>query len=125
VNAAVVCVQVTASQLSLLEATMAKMERVAVWSLMSGGGSGRDVFTVSDSASSPDVVWSAPLTVWWTSWHFWSSAITQSPNATGPGKADNFVAPPAQSHHGLPGSADSHRVYQWMVSKIQQQGFAT
>jgi hypothetical protein len=37
---------VTASQLSLLEATMAKMERVAVWSLMSGGGSGRDVFTV-------------------------------------------------------------------------------
>lgn len=39
--------QVTASQLSLLEATMAKMERVAVWSLMSGGGSGRDVFTVS------------------------------------------------------------------------------
>lgn len=26
---------------------MAKMERVAVWSLMSGGGSGRDVFTVS------------------------------------------------------------------------------
>lgn len=36
---------VTASQLSLLEATMAKMERVAVWSLMSGGGSGRDVFT--------------------------------------------------------------------------------
>jgi hypothetical protein len=40
-------VQVTASQLSLLEATMAKMERVAVWSLMSGGGSGQDVFTVS------------------------------------------------------------------------------
>lgn len=42
-----VVVQVTASQLSLLEATMAKMERVAVWSLMSGGGSGQDVFTVS------------------------------------------------------------------------------
>jgi hypothetical protein len=42
--------QVTASQLSLLEATMAKMERVAVWSLMSGGGSGRDVFTVSFTA---------------------------------------------------------------------------
>lgn len=38
---------VTASQLSLLEATMSKMERVAVWSLMSGGGGGRDVFTVS------------------------------------------------------------------------------
>lgn len=42
--------QVTASQLSLLEATMAKMERVAVWSLMSGGGSGRDVFTVRTRA---------------------------------------------------------------------------
>jgi hypothetical protein len=39
--------QVTASQLSLLEATMARMERVAVWSLMSGGGGGRDVFNVS------------------------------------------------------------------------------
>lgn len=38
---------VTASQLSLLEAAMSKMERVAVWSLMSGGGGGRDVFTVS------------------------------------------------------------------------------
>lgn len=25
---------------------MARMERVAVWSLMSGGGGGRDVFTV-------------------------------------------------------------------------------
>ena len=44
-------VQVTASQLSLLEATMARMERVAVWSLMSGGGSGRDVFTVSAAAA--------------------------------------------------------------------------
>lgn len=43
---ALLSLQVTASQLSLLEATMAKMERVAVWSLMSGGGSGRDVFTV-------------------------------------------------------------------------------
>lgn len=32
---------------------MAKMERVAVWSLMSGGGSGRDVFTVSDRGPSP------------------------------------------------------------------------
>jgi hypothetical protein len=41
--------QVTASQLSLLEATMARMERVAVWSLMSGGGGGRDVFNVSCS----------------------------------------------------------------------------
>lgn len=29
---------------------MAKMERVAVWSLMSGGGSGRDVFTVRFTA---------------------------------------------------------------------------
>jgi hypothetical protein len=26
---------------------MARMERVAVWSLMSGGGGGRDVFNVS------------------------------------------------------------------------------
>jgi hypothetical protein len=42
--------RVTAPQLSMLEATMAKMERVAVWSLMSGGGSGRDVFTVSVSS---------------------------------------------------------------------------
>lgn len=37
---------VTAPQLSLLEAAMAKMERVAVWALMSGGGGGKDVFTV-------------------------------------------------------------------------------
>jgi len=36
---------VTSPQLSLLEASMARMERVAVWSLMSGGGGGRDVFT--------------------------------------------------------------------------------
>eukprot|EP00878_Enallax_costatus_P007198 GHUV01007542.1.p1 GENE.GHUV01007542.1~~GHUV01007542.1.p1 ORF type:complete len:273 (+),score=70.63 GHUV01007542.1:976-1794(+) len=41
---------VTASQLSLLEATMSKMERVAVWSLMSGGGGGRDVFTEASMA---------------------------------------------------------------------------
>ncbi|KAF6266417.1 hypothetical protein COO60DRAFT_1474816 [Scenedesmus sp. NREL 46B-D3] len=41
---------VTASQLSLLEATMARMERVAVWSLMSGGGSGRDVFNEASLA---------------------------------------------------------------------------
>lgn len=39
--------QVSAPQLSLLEVTMAKMERVAVWSLMSGGGANQDVFKVS------------------------------------------------------------------------------
>ena len=43
--------QVTAPQLSLLEAAMARMERVAVWSLMSGGGGGRDVFTVRQEHS--------------------------------------------------------------------------
>jgi hypothetical protein len=37
---------VTAPQLSLLEAAMARMERVAAWQLMSGGGAGQDVFTV-------------------------------------------------------------------------------
>lgn len=36
---------VTAPQLSLLEAAMAKMERVAVWALMSNNGGGKDVFT--------------------------------------------------------------------------------
>uniref|UniRef100_A0A383VAV8 J domain-containing protein n=1 Tax=Tetradesmus obliquus TaxID=3088 RepID=A0A383VAV8_TETOB len=41
---------VTASQLSLLEASMARMERVAVWSLMSGGGGGRDVFNEASIA---------------------------------------------------------------------------
>jgi hypothetical protein len=38
---------VTSPQLSLLEAAMEKMERVAVWALMSNGGGGaKDVFTV-------------------------------------------------------------------------------
>eukprot|EP00877_Chromochloris_zofingiensis_P006742 jgi/Chrzof1/2320/Cz11g10260.t1 len=41
---------VTAPQLSLLEAAMAKMERVAVWALMSGGGGGKDVFTEASLA---------------------------------------------------------------------------
>jgi len=44
--------QVTAPQLSLLEAAMARMERVAVWSLMSGGRGGKDVFTVSAGGAS-------------------------------------------------------------------------
>ena len=39
--------RVSAPQLSLLEASMARMERVAVWSLMSGGGANIDVFTAS------------------------------------------------------------------------------
>ena len=41
------CHRVSAPQLSLLEASMARMERVAVWSLMSGGGANIDVFTAS------------------------------------------------------------------------------
>jgi hypothetical protein len=32
---------------------MARMERVAVWSLMSGGGGGRDVFNVSSRDCGP------------------------------------------------------------------------
>ncbi|GAX75131.1 hypothetical protein CEUSTIGMA_g2575.t1 [Chlamydomonas eustigma] len=41
---------VSAPQLSLLEASMARMERVAVWSLMSGGGANVDVFNEASIA---------------------------------------------------------------------------
>ena len=40
---------VSAPQLSLLEAAMARMERVAVWCMMGSGiGANKDVFNVSD-----------------------------------------------------------------------------
>ncbi|KIY92649.1 hypothetical protein MNEG_15314 [Monoraphidium neglectum] len=41
---------VTAPQLSLLEAAMEKMERIAVWALMAGNGSGKDVFNEASIA---------------------------------------------------------------------------
>lgn len=41
---------VTAPQQALLEKTLQQMRRVAVWSLMSGGGGGQDVFTEASMA---------------------------------------------------------------------------
>lgn len=41
---------VSSPQLALLEEAMVKMDRVAVWSLMSGGGANKDVFTEASLA---------------------------------------------------------------------------
>ena len=55
--------QVTAPQLNLLEGAMARMERIAVWSMMGGSGMGanKDVFVVRMCARRCGVRWDGVL----------------------------------------------------------------
>ncbi|KXZ46387.1 hypothetical protein GPECTOR_44g62 [Gonium pectorale] len=76
---------VTAPQLSLLETAMARMERVAVWSLMGGAGANKDVFTEASLAwtrrqsdirqrvaeAAPQQPQAAP-----TGWSFWNNTVS-------------------------------------------------
>ncbi|GIL55919.1 hypothetical protein Vafri_11382 [Volvox africanus] len=77
---------VSGPQLSLLETAMARMERLPVWTMMSGAGANKDVFTEAslawtrrqsdirqrvETAMAPQASASAS-----TAWSFWSNAVS-------------------------------------------------